>query len=339
VRQVGRELGVRYVLEGSVRKAGNRIRVTAQLIEAGTSNHVWAERYDRDLADIFAVQDELTEALTTALAPAIADAELRRAMRKPPGSLDAWAAYQRGLWHLSKATADDDEIAEKFFKQAIDLDSSFSGGYSALALYQLQAAALYQKQDLADAQRSAEALARRAVALDGADAEARSCLGWALQARGEADDALAEIERALSMSPNLAIAHGHRGATLIFAERPKEGLAALETCIRLDPRDPYLAVRLLHIACGLYFNGEYEASVKAAKRLIRSYPEFPMVYRWSAAALGQLGRITEAKEELDKAISRAPGAFDMYVRKRAPWFRAEDHAHLVEGLRKAGWKG
>jgi adenylate cyclase len=339
VRQVGRELGVRYVLEGSVRKAGNRIRVTAQLIEAGTSNHVWAERYDRDLADIFAVQDELTEALTTALAPAIADAELRRAMRKPPGSLDAWAAYQRGLWHLSKATADDDEIAEKFFKQAIDLDSSFSGGYSALALYQLQAAALYQKQDLADAQRSAEALARRAVALDGADAEARSCLGWALQARGEVDDALAEIERALSMSPNLAIAHGHRGATLIFAERPKEGLAALETCIRLDPRDPYLAVRLLHIACGLYFNGEYEASVKAAKRLIRSYPEFPMVYRWSAAALGQLGRITEAKEELDKAISRAPGAFDMYVRKRAPWFRAEDHAHLVEGLRKAGWKG
>ena len=210
VRQVGRELGVRYVLEGSVRKAGNRIRVTAQLIEAATSNHVWAERYDRDLADVFAVQDELTEALTTALAPAIADAELRRAMRKPPGSLDAWAAYQRGLWHLGKATADDDETAEKFFRQAIDLDPTFGGSYSALALYQLQAAALYQKIDLRDAQRSAETLARRAVALDGADAEARSCLGWALQARGEADDALAEIERALSMSPNLAIAHGQR---------------------------------------------------------------------------------------------------------------------------------
>jgi TolB-like protein/class 3 adenylate cyclase/Flp pilus assembly protein TadD len=339
VRQVGRELGVRYVLEGSVRKAGNRIRVTAQLIEAATSNHVWAERYDRDLADVFAVQDELTEALTTALAPAIADAELRRAMRKPPGSLDAWAAYQRGLWHLGKATADDDETAEKFFRQAIDLDPTFGGSYSALALYQLQAAALYQKIDLRDAQRSAETLARRAVALDGADAEARSCLGWALQARGEADDALAEIERALSMSPNLAIAHGHRGATLIFAGRPKEGVTALKACIRLDPRDPYLAVRLLHIACGLYFCGEYEASIEAAKRLIRSYPDFPMIYRWSAAALAQLGRTTEAKEELEKAILCAPGAFDMYVRKRAPWFRPEDHAHLVEGLRKAGWKG
>jgi TolB-like protein/class 3 adenylate cyclase/Flp pilus assembly protein TadD len=339
VKQVGRELGVRYVLEGSVRKAGNRIRVTAQLIEAGTSNHVWAERYDRDLADIFAVQDELTEALTTALAPAIADAELRRAMRKPPESLDAWAAYQRGLWHLSKATADDDAIAEKFFKQAIDLDPTFSGGYGALALYQLQTAALYQKLDLSTAQRSAEALARRAVALDGADAEARSCLGWALQARGEADGALAEIERALSMSPNLAIAHGHRGATLIFAGRPKEGLTALETCIRLDPRDPYLAVRLLHIACGLYFCSEYEASIEASKRLIRSYPDFPMIYRWSAAALGQLGRPAEAKEALEKAVSRTPAAFDMYVRNRAPWFRPEDHVHLVEGLRKAGWKG
>ncbi len=104
VKQVGRELGVRYVLEGGVRKAGNRIRVTAQLIEAETGNHVWANRYDRDLADIFAVQDEITHALTTALTPAIADAELRRAIRKPPESLDAWAAYQRGLWHLSKAT-------------------------------------------------------------------------------------------------------------------------------------------------------------------------------------------------------------------------------------------
>lgn len=338
VRQVGRELGVRYVLEGSVRKAGNRIRVTAQLIEAATSNHVWAERYDRDLADVFAVQDELTEALTTALAPAIADAELRRAMRKAPGSLDAWAAYQRGLWHLSKATADDDQSAETFFRQAIDLDPTFGASYSAIALCQLQAAALYQKIELRDAQRSAETLARRAVSLDGADAEARSCLGWALQARGEAEDALAEIERALSMSPNLAMAHGHRGATLIFAGRPKEGVTALNACIRLDPRDPYLAVRLLHIACGLYFCGEYEASIESTKRLIRSYPDFAMVYRWSAAALAQLGRTAEAKEELEKAISRAPGVFNMYVRNRAPWFRPEDHAHLVEGLRKAGWE-
>ena len=338
VKQVGRDLGVRYVLEGSVRKAGNRIRVTAQLAEAQTGNHVWAERYDRDLADIFAVQDEITEAATIAVAPAIADAERQRAMRRAPENLDVWAAYQRGLWHLTKATGDDDAIAQDLFRQSIDLDPTFAGSYSALALVQLQAAAIYQKLNPVEAQSAAEALARRAVALDGADAQARSCLGWALQARGELEGALVEIERALAMSPNLAAAHGHRGATLIFSGRPKEGLAALETCIRLDPRDPFLSVRLLNIACGLYFSREYEATVEAAKRLILSYPDFPMIYRWPAAALGQLGRVAEAKEALEKAISLAPTAFDMYVRNRVPWFRPEDHAHLVEGLRKAGWR-
>ena len=339
MKQVGRELGVRYVLEGSVRKAGNRIRVTAQLVEAGTGNHVWAERYDRELADIFAVQDEITEAVTIAVAPAIADAERQRAMRKGPESLDVWAAYQRGLWHLSKATPDDDAIAQDLFQQAIGLDPTFAGSFSALALVQLQSAAIYQKLDPVEAQSSAEAFARRAVALDGANAEARSCLGWALQARGELEGALVEIERALAMSPNLAAAHGHRGATLIFSGRPREGLAALEACIRLDPRDPFLSVRLLHIACGLYFSREYEAVIDAAKRLILSYPDFPMIYRWPAAALGQLGRTAEAKEWLEKAISLAPAAFDMYVRKRVPWFRPEDHVHLLDGLHKAGWHG
>ena len=339
VKQVGRELGVRYVLEGGVRKAGNRIRVTAQLIEAETGNHVWANRYDRDLADIFAVQDEITHALTTALTPAIADAELRRAIRKPPESLDAWAAYQRGLWHLSKANSEDDTIAQNFFRQAIDLAPTFAPGYSALALAQLQAAAVYQKLSLAEAQSSAEALARRAVSLDGADAEARSCLGWALQARGELDGALVEIERALAMSPNLAVAHWQRGATLIFSGQPMKGLDALEICIRLDPRDPFMSVRLLHMACGLYFAREYEGVIDAAKRLIRSYPDFPMIYRWPAAALGQLGRAAEAKEWLEKSISYAPAAFKMYVHNRVPWFRPEDHTHLIEGLRKAGWEG
>src|SRR6516162_5725758 len=175
VKQVGRDLGVRYALEGSVRRAGNRIRVTAQLVEAESDKHVWAEHYDRDLADIFAVQDEITDAVTVAVAPAIDDAERRRAMRKAPDSLDVWAAYQRGLWHLSKASPDDNDIAQDLFQQAIDLDSTFAGSYSALALVQLQSAALYQKLDPTEAQRSAEGSARRAVVLDAADAQARSC--------------------------------------------------------------------------------------------------------------------------------------------------------------------
>jgi adenylate cyclase len=337
VKKVGRELGVRYVLEGSLRKFGNRIRVTAQLVEAETGKHVWAERYDRDLAGIFALQDEITGAVTVAVTPAIADAELRRAMRKQPANLDAWAAYQRGLWHLTKATADDNEVAQRHFEQAIDLDSSFSGGYRGLAMAQFEAAA-FQKCSLSDMQRSVEPLARRAVALDGADAEARSCLGLALLLRGDHDGALAEHERALMISPNLAFAHGQTGTTLVFSGQPEEGLASLHTSIRLDPRDTFSAIRLMHIASALYFSGKYEAAVEAAKRTIRSYPDFPLTYRWFAAALAQAGKIDEAKEALDRAIAIAPVSFDMYVRSRAPWMRPEDQAHILEGLRKAGWR-
>src|SRR6516162_3006921 len=199
VKQVGRELGVRYVLEGSLRKSGDRIRVTAQLVEAETGKHVWAERYDRELADIFAVQDEITEAATIAIAPAIADAERQRAMRKAPESLDVWAAYQRGLWYVSKFTSDGNALAQKFFQQAIDLDPTFSGAYGGLAMAHTQAAEL-QTRGLAEALITTEALARKAVGLDNGDAEARSLLGLALLRRGDYEGASAEAERALETS-------------------------------------------------------------------------------------------------------------------------------------------
>jgi adenylate cyclase len=337
VKQVGRELGVRYVLEGSLRKSGTRIRVTAQLVEAETGRHVWAERYDRDLADIFALQDEITEAVTIAIAPAIADAEQRRALRRPPGSLDAWAAYQRGLWHLSKFTSDDTALGEKFFQSAIDLDPNFSAAYVGLAIAQDHTAEVRGRDPL-DHLTSMEALARRAVALDGADAEARSLLGHVLWRRGDHEGALAEAERALATTPNLAFGHHVRGTALIFSGHPREGVAALERSIRLDPRDPRSALRLSRMALGLYFSAEYEASVEVAKRAIRSYPGFPNPYQWLAAALGQLGRIEEAKEALDQAIAIRPTAFERVVRGRLPWMRPEDHAHMVEGLRKAGWR-
>ncbi len=176
VKQVGRELGVRYVLEGSLRKSGNRVRVTAQLVEAETGNHVWAERYDRDLADIFAVQDEITEATTIAIAPAIADAEQQRAMRKPPASLDAWGVYQRGMWHLSKAGNEDNALAEKLFQRAVDLDPMFAGGYIGLSAVLSRAKGTQSEE---------EALARRAVALDGGNAEAHARLALSLLARGD----------------------------------------------------------------------------------------------------------------------------------------------------------
>lgn len=329
-KQVGRDLGVRYVLEGSLRKSGSRVRVTAQLVEAETGKHVWAERYDRDLADIFTVQDEITSATTIAIAPAIADAEQQRAMRKPPASLDAWGAYQRGMWHLGKASADDNALAHTFFQRAVDLDPMFASGYIGLS------AVLSRTKGT---QGEEEALARRAVALDGGDAEAHARLSLALVARGDHAGACAQAERGLALCPNLAAAHGALGVALAYSGRPRDGLAALEQCIRLDPRSPSLVNRLTQLALAHYFCGDYEATLEAAKRASRSFPDFPSPYRWAAAALGALGRTAEAKAALQKAIAVSPEAFDFQVLERPPWFRPQEHEHMLDGLRKAGWDG
>ena len=183
-----------------------------------------------------------------------------------------------------------------------------------------------------------EALTRRAVALDSGDAEVRSSLGSALQLSGDSVGAMAEIERAVAMSPNLASAQGALGRTLIYSGHPKEGLAAVQRYLRLDPYGPMVATNLLQLAVGHYFCREYDIAIEAALRVIRSYPGYPNPYRWLAAALGLAGQIEEARTALEKAIAVAPASFDMFVRGRVPWMRPEDHAHMLEGLRKAGWE-
>lgn len=328
VQQVGRELGVRYVLEGSLRKSANRVRITAQLVEAETGKHVWADRYDRELADIFAVQDEITQATTSTIAPAVALAEQQRAIRKTPANLDAWGAYQRGLWHLGKATFDDNVSATKFFQQAVDLDPMFAGGYIGLSAVLSRSKGTQQRE---------EELARQAVALDAGNAEAHSRLSLALLARGDHRGAQSEAEHALVLCPNLAAAHGALGVVLAYAGVPKTALSGLETCIRLDPRTPFLVNRLNQVALAHYFCRDYQAAIRAAEGAIGAFPDFPSPYRWLAAALGQLDRIEDAGRALVRAIEISPAEIDFQVRNRPPWFRPQDHAHMVEGLKKAGW--
>jgi adenylate cyclase len=177
------------------------------------------------------------------------------------------------------------------------------------------------------------------VAIDGADAQARSVLGITLYMRGDHAGAVVEAQNALALSPNLAEAHGVLGQALIFSGRHQDGIVSLAICIRLDPRSPRLGVRLSHTAIGHYFCREYEAAAEAAAQATRSYPEYPVPYHWLAASLGQLGQVERAKAALDKVIAIGPPAFGIWVRQRAPWIRPEDHAHLLEGLRKAGWEG
>jgi len=247
-------------------------------------------------------------------------------MRKPPGSLDAWAAYQRGLWHLSKFGPDHFALARQFFQKAIGLDPNFAGGYTGLAYARNRAAARRGRSESTSAE-----LARRAVALDANDAEARVCLGFMMLWQGDYEGAFAESEAALALSPNLASAHGLVGSVLNWSNRHEEGRVALERSIRLDPRDPNLATRFLALTVSFYLSGEYGAAIEAAKRTIRSYPDRENAYRWLAAALGQAGRIEEAKEALEKAIAIAPASFNRHVQTRVPWHRPEHHAHMVEG--------
>jgi len=221
---------------------------------------------------------------------------------------------------------------------SIDLDPIFAGGYTGLAAALDRAGFMFQSRNLAEAQSAEEAMARRAVALDGADAEARSRLAIALHSRGDHQGALAEAERALAISPNLAEAHGALGLVLTFSGRPKEGVAALRTCIRLDPRAPFLVFRLIQIAMALYFCREYAVAVETARQAVRSFPDLFRPYGLLAAALGQMGQTVEAKEALVKAIAIAPKRFENIVRGRHRALRPEDHAHLLDGLRKAGWK-
>ena len=338
-KQVSRDLGVRYVLEGSVRRAGGRIRVAGQLIDASTGVHIWADRYDRDPADIFAVQDEITKAVAGAIGPAIVDAERQRAVRKPPENLGAWEAYQRGLWHVSRHDAAENEAARRLFQRALELDPGFAAAHNGVALTYCMSAATFYSMDYADACSWAEQFARKAIALDENDADARAWLGWALFVSGDREGAIQEAEYALSINANCAEAFAVKGGALIYSGRREEGREAIRQFLALSPRDPTRPNRLAMIAASHYFDRNYESAVGTARQVIRQYPKSPQAYRWLAASLGQLERNEEARAALDTLLSLAPSFLERFVARRLAMLRIDDYEHALEGLRKAGWPG
>lgn len=176
-----------------------------------------------------------------------------------------------------------------------------------------------------------------AVVLDGADAEAYARLGLAVLAGGDHSGAIASAEQALALCPNLAAGHGALGVSLAYAGRPQEGLAALQACIRLDPRGPYLVNRLTQVALAHFFCKDYQAAANAATLAIKSFPTFGSPYRWLAAALGMLGHTEQAQAALQTAVRISPAEIDFQVCNRPAWFRPQEHALMINGLTKAGW--
>src|SRR5262245_44144096 len=333
VRLVSRELGVRYVLEGSVRRAGNRIRVTGQLVDATTGAHVWASRYDRDLADIFAVQDEITGAIAAAIGPAIIGAEQQRALRKSAERLDAWEAYHRGAWHLAMSNRESSAIAKDFFQKSVDLDPNFAAAHAALAQCVLQSGMVFHSISLDDAARAGEELARKALSFDPSDAGAHARLALAMFASGDLAGCISECNEALTFDGNCAYAHGLKGQAFLFAGQRKEARASIRTCLRLDPRDPGRPTRPHMIALSHYLDGDFELAAETNRDVIRRYPGHTPPYRFLLASLGQLGRLAEC----EVLMKIAPAGYDHYARHRPPWFGLKDFEHMLEGMRKAGW--
>jgi adenylate cyclase len=339
VKQIARELGVRYVLEGSVRREGERVRISAQLVEAQSGNHIWAERYDRALADVFAVQDEISAAVATAIGLAVDDAEMHRALRRLPESLDAWDLYQQGRWHLEKADAAANDEARGLFERAIERDPMFAAAYVGLSRTCLRAGVMYLTMPMDAAVRLATLHARKAVELDPGDADAQAELAAALTLQGDGDNALVIARQALAINPNCAVAHWVMGTVLTYTGRTAEGRQALGVFERLSPRDASIAIAQGQIAITYYFDRDYERCVEAARRQLSAHPGHTLTYRWLAAALGQLGRTEEAHAALEKSVAASPREFGLYAHNRVPWHRPEDHEHMLDGLRKAGWQG
>jgi adenylate cyclase len=314
------------------------VRVTVQLIDAEAGVHVWADRYDRKVTDVFAVQDEITSAVTHAIEPAISHAERQRAIRKPPGNLDAWEAYQCGLWHLARHGTADAVRAHEFFRRAIELDSLFASPHAMLAFSLLHQVSPGDNSAIRQ-YRLAEAEARTAIELDREESCALSVLSWVSFFFGHHEAALEQAERAISVNPSDVGAYLTKGRSLTHSGRPEEARQLLLTALQLSPRDPFAAWVHSTLSISHYFSANYVEAAKGALRCIQDYPEFPYPYRWLAASLGQLGRNEEASEALRQAIAMSPASFDTFVGSRPPWYRPDDYEHALNGLRKAGWEG
>ena len=332
VRQISRELGVRYVLEGSVRKVGQRLRVTGQLIDAIGGSHVWAHRYDRDVSDIFAVQDEITASVAGAIEPALADAEQQRVLRKPPKSLDAWEAYQRGVWHFNKFSAEDSQSALGFFRQAIERDPNFAPGHYGTALALQWDVWYFSQTPFLEVQGTARDEALLAVSLDDKDAMAHAVLAHIRMWNGEWEDAIRQARTAFALSPNSAFVLSMLGCVLGFGGYRDEGIDRLRQAMRASPHDP-LTWRWMRWHAFLEFHSHrFEAALDLLTDSLRIRPEYGHHHTWVAGSLAFLGRRDEARAVLRSA---GPGAQDPRWRERPPWLLPEDYSLWQEGLRLA----
>ena len=334
VRLIAQELGVRYVLEGSVRKGGDRLRITAQLIDAATGNHIWAQRYDRQVADIFALQDEITSNVVATIEPQLYAAEDIRAKHKRPESLNAWDCVARALSLTIKVTEHDNAAAQDLLKKAIAIDPSYAQAYSLLAFSQSLAYSWgWQPSEGVLAQ--AWDFAQRAVRLDVDDPWAHLALGHLHRQRRELQDAVAEFQTAVALNPNFAFAHTHLGLALCFLGRSDEALAELDTAERLSPRDFQAGLNNIARAIACFIDGRYREGADFARTATRQSFDSVGAHHLVVVNSALAGDVEAAREAL-QTLKRFEPCLSRETLDMAVYARDEDRRRYFEAFRLSG---
>jgi adenylate cyclase len=333
VRQVGRELGVQYVLEGSVRKAGDRIRVTAQLIDAETEHHIWAERYDRRLEDVFAVQDELTETIVATLEGQVEAAARERAAGKLPENLKAYDFILRGRAIIAH-TRDDNQRAREMYQHAIELAPGSARALTGLAMTHMIDFTSRWGDPPEQSLDEAFALARKAVALGESESDTHRVLGNILMYRGEIEQARAHLERALQLNPNDAAPYCTLGNLNTYLDKPREALDMIATAIRLNPHHP--SWYLWHQAFALLVSEDYESAIVALRTALARYPDFVTPRRHLAVCFMRIGQPEKARAEVREILKLDPGYNLKRLAARLPFKDRVQRDAYLDDLRRAG---
>jgi adenylate cyclase len=333
-RNVGRELGAHYVVAGSVRKAGKRVRVTAELVDAVDGHQVWSGRYDRELSDIFELQDDLTLAIAGAVGPALSRSEIQHAIRRPLQSLDAWDCVHRGMWHLFQYTREHNEKARRWAVKAIELAPDYAQAHSLVAFSCLYTILYQWTEDIAATMSEAQAAAKKAMSLDPDDPMALMAYGYTLSMDKQRERAVEILRRAVELNPSSALANWALGATMRMAGRYEEAIGWVENAIRLSPHDELMHEFLFTIGSAHFLSGRYEQAVEFARRSLDLRADRPGAYRLLAASFGFLGRTEEAARALGHLRRLAPEFHPEHLRNFLP---DEAVDRYLLGLRAAGW--
>ena len=335
-RQIGRELGVRYVLEGSVRRSAKRVRVNAQLIDAEADAHLWAERFDRQLSDLLEWQDEIAAAIAGAIEPELLKSERNRIARRPLQTEDAHEFYQRGLWHFYRYTKQGSIEAQALFRRALAVDPQYQQPAAQLAITLCNAAYLGWADDVARNYLEGYELAQRAVGLDTRYPPAHFALGLVCMWMHRSDLAVSSFEEAINLNPSYAAAHVLLGQMHLYRGHPKEAIALAEKGIRLSPKDPRLFIWLPALAGAHYQLSHYAQAVEAGRRSWILNRNWPAGLRYVVAGLAQLGRIEEAKAALEELKLLNPNLAFVEGNLRRLYDDKASVEHILDGLRAAG---